>query len=545
MKISADLKYVVILIVLSLVFFMLGNNILSLTNPDEVFYAQTAKEMAQQKSWMVPYLFGAPQFEKPILTYWLIRLGYIIFGVTNFAARFFPALFGLIGVLTVYFFSRAAFGEEKKAFFCALVLLSSGLYIGLARTVFTDLIFAVFIFLSLGSFFRAYVNSGRKAGGIVLSFVFSGLAVLTKGPLGFFIPALAAILFLALKKDLKFIFSKYTLWGLGCLIVVAAPWYIYIIKNYGQAFIQEFFYNDHIRRLLEAEHKGNDTWYFYPLSALGCMFPWTIFTAAGMLALFKKVKTNNPVYLYLACWITVVFVVFQSAHSKLVSYILPMFAALAVVTGDFIYESISGKKRFVRWGLFVNSLIFLFFAASLLVAASIYSKFLPSKTPVYVLVLLLAGLVLWMFSCLRRKELFKCAFLFMFPLPLILYFVLFMHANFEPYVSSKEAGEYLIKNYAVGNRVLCSRSFVRGVRFYTEKDVAVINMGGRDFFSPHPVPYLDTDDKALAFLRTQDPTYGVLRRSAIEDLVRIIDKEWTLELLKKIGDENVVRIKKL
>jgi len=545
MKISDSARHIIILVMLSLAFFMFGNSLLSLTNPDEVFYAQTAKEMAQHNTWMVPYLFDGPQFEKPVLTYWLIRLGYIIFGVTNFGARFFPALFGLIGALAVYFFSRAAFKEEKKAFFCALVMMSAGLYIGLARTVFTDLIFSVFIFLSLGSFFWAYINNKRKAAGLVLFFVFSGLAVLTKGPLGFLIPVLVGILFLAIRKELKFIISRFTLWGLACFILIALPWYVYIIKIYGREFIQEFFYNDHIRRLFEAEHSSNDTWYFYPLSALGCMFPWSIFTAAGLVLLFKKVRTSNPVYLYLACWIAVVFVVFQAAHSKLVSYILPMFAAMAVVTGDFIYEAVAGKKRFIRWFFFINCLIFLFSAAGLFVASSIYSKFVPSRTPVYVLVLLLTVLILWMLNFIRRKELFKAAFLSMFPLVVILYFALIMHLNYEAYVSSKMASSYLLKNHSVENTLLVSKFFARGVRYFTDKKVAIINIRGGDFFSPHPAPYFKTDESAIAFLRTQDITYGVLRKSAIEDLVRIIDKEFTLEILKTIGDENVVRIKKL
>ena len=524
---------------------MLGNSLLSLTNPDEVFYAQTAKEMAQHRSWLVPYLFDGPQFEKPVLTYWLIRVGFIFFGVSNFGARFFPAIFGLIGVLAVYFFSRAAFKVEKKAFICALVMMSAGLYIGLARTVFTDLIFSVFIFLSLGSFFWAYVNREKKSAGLILSFVFSGLAVLTKGPLGFIILALTVILFLAFKKELKFIFSKYTLWGLACFILVALPWYAYIIKNYGQAFIQEFFYNDHVRRLFEAEHSGNDTWYFYPLSALGCMFPWCIFTAAGLVVLFKKIKTNNPVYLFLACWIAAVFVVFQPAHSKLVSYIFPMFAALAVVTGDFIYEAIAGKKRIVSRLLLVNALIFLLLSAGLFVASSIYSKFVPSRAPVYVLVLVMAALILAMLDFIRRKELFKAAFVSMFPLLVILYFALIMHTNYEAYVSSKMASEYLLKNYPVNNTLLVSKFFARGVRYFTGKKVAIINIRGGDFFSPHPAPYFKTDELAIAFLRTQDMTYGVLRRADILDLVRIIDKEFTLEVLKTLGNENVVIIKKL
>ncbi len=70
----------------------------------------------------------------------------------------------------------------------ALILMSSGLYIGLARTVFTDMIFTVFILLSLVSFFLAYCRREKKMLGILLFFIFSGLAVLTKGPIGFLVP---------------------------------------------------------------------------------------------------------------------------------------------------------------------------------------------------------------------------------------------------------------------------------------------------------------------------------------------------------------------
>ena len=150
------LKHILILIFISWVFFMLGNGLLSLTNPDEVFYAQTTKEMVKHKTWMVPYLFDQPQFEKPILTYWLLRIAFIIFGVSAFSARFFPAFFAGIGVLAVYLLSIVGLKNERKAFWGALVLASSGLYIGLARTVFTDMIFSVLVSLSLVAFYWSY-----------------------------------------------------------------------------------------------------------------------------------------------------------------------------------------------------------------------------------------------------------------------------------------------------------------------------------------------------------------------------------------------------
>jgi 4-amino-4-deoxy-L-arabinose transferase-like glycosyltransferase len=140
---AKHLKSILILLILGFFFLVLGNAILSLTNPDEVFYVQTAREMAQQHTWMTPYLFGQPQFEKPVLTYWFLRLSFLIFGISNFGVRFFPAVFGILGVLSVYFLGWYGFRDEKKAFLSALVLMTGVVYIGLARTVFL-----------LGVFFR-------------------------------------------------------------------------------------------------------------------------------------------------------------------------------------------------------------------------------------------------------------------------------------------------------------------------------------------------------------------------------------------------------
>lgn len=153
-----NVRYILILVILAYFFFFFGNGIVSLTSPDEVFYTQTAKEMSQQHTWMTPILFNEPQFEKPILTYWLLRIAFLMFGINSFSARFFPACFALGGIITVYFFAKLLFREEKKAFISALVLLSSCFYIGLARTVFTDMVFSVLILFSLLGFYWGYID---------------------------------------------------------------------------------------------------------------------------------------------------------------------------------------------------------------------------------------------------------------------------------------------------------------------------------------------------------------------------------------------------
>jgi 4-amino-4-deoxy-L-arabinose transferase-like glycosyltransferase len=546
MKEAPHLKNILTLILLTVIFFIIGNGVLNLTNPDEVFYAQTAKEMAQHKTWLVPYLFNQPNFEKPVFTYWLLRFAFLLFGISSFSARLFPAVFAIIGVMCVYLLAFLGFNDKRKAFIGAFILMSSGLYVGLARTVFTDMIFSIFILLSLTSFFYGYCNRGKKGAGLVLFFIFSGCAVLTKGPLGLFLPLSAILMFLALKKDLRFLWCGYCAWGILLFAAISFPWYVFMVRKFGNGFIDEFYYNDHLRRLFEAEHKVNDTWFFYPVSALLCMFPWTIFAAASFPYFLKHLRENNaqPVYFFLFAWMFVVFAVFQAAHSKLVSYILPLFPVLAIMTGDFMYGAIRSGKRGAAVISLVSWIIFALLPVVLLFAAGKYSKYLPSKEPVYTFALIYILLPAAMLFFILKRKLLINFYLVPVQVIFILSFVFVSNENFEAYVSSKSACEYLLKNYTVENRLLCSKSLVRGVRFFTEREVAVINVRGGNFFSPHPVPYLDFDEKVKDFLQSQPVTYGILTKSSMTDMRRITSNyNFTMDELKLIGNEYVVRVR--
>src|SRR5207248_3465130 len=80
----ADL-FVLLLVCFVAFWWRLGT--LGLIDPDEPFYAQTAREMIQTGDWLTPRIFGAPQFEKPILYYWLVAGSFRYLGESEFAGR--------------------------------------------------------------------------------------------------------------------------------------------------------------------------------------------------------------------------------------------------------------------------------------------------------------------------------------------------------------------------------------------------------------------------------------------------------------------------
>ena len=83
---------------------------------------------------------------------------------------------------------------------------------------------------------------------------------------------------------------------------------------------------------------------------------------------------------------------------------------------------------------------------------------------------------------------------------------------------------------------------MRGVRYYTDKEVAVIDMPGTPFFSAHPVPFLNTPDKVADFLRKQKVTYCVLKKNNLRDINEHIPGEFKSTVLKVIGNEYIVKI---
>jgi 4-amino-4-deoxy-L-arabinose transferase-like glycosyltransferase len=539
-------KHIFILLILSYFFFILGNGIVSLTNPDEVFYAQTAKEMAKHSSWLTPYLFDAPNFEKPVFLYWLLRIGFILFGVSNFAARFFPAVFAALGVLAVYYLGLFGFKDSRKAFYSALVLMSSGLYLGLARTVFTDMVFSVLILLSLLSFFWGYLRREKKGLSLMVFSAFSAFAVLTKGPLGFVIPLLIVILFLWFRHEVRYLWCLYMIWGILIFIAIALPWYLYMFTKYKNAFTHEFFYNGHIRRFMQAEHRGNDTWYFYPFSMITCMFPWSVFVPVSLFSLAKRpLRQGEPAYLFLACWIAVVFVVFQAAHSKLTSYIFPLFPAFALLIGDYICNIVEEKKN-----TFAASLLILVWCTLLLLPFAlffgpiVYPGYISTKTPLYSFGFFIFCLLLTMLRFILRRAFFKVIILLVLIMPMVLLILPFVKSDIEPYLSSRAVGEYVVKNTDANSIILCSKPFVRGIRYYTDRKVAVISSPGNNFFSPHPIPFLDSDEKVKDLLRKQSVTYCVLRKSSIKDIERIAKQGFDFAIIKNIGNEYILKVGK-
>ncbi len=460
---------VLILICGYLFFFQLGK--LSLTDPDETFYAQTAKEMLANDEWITPYLYGKPQFEKPILFYWLIEASFKAFGVNEFAARLPSAVFGTIGVIAMFFLGSLLF-NRRAGFLSAIILATNVEYIMLARACITDMVLFVFLLLAALFFFCGY--SKEKGYFYLLSSASIALATLTKGPI---YPALfgcTILIFLFLAREIKAVKARIPLWQTALVfIAVTLPWYAVIYKLHGKAFIDGFFGFHNVNRFLVSEHKiGSQAGYNIPI-IFGGMFPWSVFLPIGLWHMSKKFKDKNKASIFLIVWLVVIFGFFTASSTKLPTYIFPCFISLAGIAGVLLDAFLRGEMT-LAVAKATRISFYLLIAIMLLawIGGAVYAKIdFPSiLSGVVISSLFLAfGAVLSLIAFRHKRFLLAFALiaytmvLFLYPASTLLL------PDVERYETSKEVSRKLLALMKPGEKLGSESNHLAGLAFYTGK----------------------------------------------------------------------------
>jgi hypothetical protein len=160
-----------ILLVLAAILCFVANHLLVVTDPVESNYVLTAKEMLASGDYFSPRIFGDYWYDKPIFFYWELIAAFKLFGISNFSARFFPALFGMAGILLAYGFTARLY-DKKTGFLTGLILLTTVEYFYLSKAIITDMTLFVFYSACLMAFYIAY--SEGKPRWYYLAYAFAG-----------------------------------------------------------------------------------------------------------------------------------------------------------------------------------------------------------------------------------------------------------------------------------------------------------------------------------------------------------------------------------
>lgn len=305
--------------------FQLGN--VPLLDPDEPVYAQTAIEMLVNNDFISPRIYGDFWYDKPPMYYWLVAGMMKLFGQGEMAARLPSAIFAIITVLSIYFIGKSIV-SKRAALFGALILATSFEFFYLGKAAVTDVTLTCFFSMALLSYQKEKYS---------LMYAFMGLAVLTKGPIGVVLPGFIILLHLLVTGQVKKVLQLNLGGGLAILLLISAPWYFVMYQLHGMDFINTFLGFHNITRFLSPEHSSGTIWYYYiPVLIIG-FFPWSIYLVQAVkTGVENRSSKEGNTLLLLVCWAMSVFVFFSMSQTKLISYILPMYPAIALLVGWYI-----------------------------------------------------------------------------------------------------------------------------------------------------------------------------------------------------------------
>ena len=174
------------LLMFSLFLYLIGNELLPVTDTAESNYAVTAKEMVLSGDWISPQIYGHYWYDKPIFYYWELALSYTLFGFNEMASRLPSALLGSASVLFTYWFARRVY-SEKIGWLSAIILGTSVECWLLSKAIITDTTLFLFMSMAIAFFYMGYTENRKY---YYLCYTAAAFAVLTKGPIGLLLPVL-------------------------------------------------------------------------------------------------------------------------------------------------------------------------------------------------------------------------------------------------------------------------------------------------------------------------------------------------------------------
>lgn len=315
---------------------------------DEINFAEASREMLVTGNYAIPQIGFEPFWEKPPLFFWLQALCMRLFGVNEFAARLPNAICGVLTLLLLFRLGRKQVNEQ---FGWIWVLMYAGsllpqLYF---KSGIIDPWFNLFIFLGVYQL-AAYTENraGRPVKRILLAGLFTGLAVMTKGPVALLIVGLCYGVYAIINRFRNFMKPLHILYFLLVTALAGGIWFVALLINGQQHIITEFIiYQIRLFRTEDAGH-GGPFFYHFIILLIGC------FPAAALSLLSMRIrKRPNETPEHFRLWMLILFwvtlLLFSIVKTKIVHYSSLCYFPLTYLAAVSFYHLYRRKWSLPAW----------------------------------------------------------------------------------------------------------------------------------------------------------------------------------------------------
>ncbi len=303
------------------------------------------QEMLARHNWLIPTINHRIYIEKPPLFYWLALPFAMLFNSTAEWVIRLPSALSAFGFICFLFYRIKKYFDKWTALFCVLMLITSFYFSSFARLAELPMLLAACCSCSLLFYFDFVQNSEKKY--LYLSYTFLGLAFLTKGPICL-VFVICPLLVIGIFPRHRHVLKGLTfLPGWAVFILIAFPWYLYVILSLGEVYLTKVISKDIVHKV--AETSGSDPFYHYIPVLIGSFVPWVLVIFYDTKQMSKRmISDTNSAFFFFSFLVPLVILSCFSAKES--NYIFPALPVTAVFLGIwtkafFDHIHIRGKQK--------------------------------------------------------------------------------------------------------------------------------------------------------------------------------------------------------
>ena len=303
--------------------------------------------------WVVPVLTGEIRLQKPPLPYWCAAVLFRLFGESEWAARFVPALLGALATPVVYDLARRLIGRRAAAP-AALAWVSGAFVVSEFRKTMADPYLAFFTLACVWAWVRASEARlrgppGASAGWLVAFYASLGLAMLAKGPVVLVHVPIALLAYHACYRRPLPASPLGHAAGVALLLAVALPWPLAVWRSVPHAL--ELWRYESVGELADNRRNAAPFWVYLPKLPYLAL-PWTPLWAAALantIARWRRSADRRALFPLAWYGLTVIF--FSFVNLKKDAYLLPVMPAQALLLAQFARDTLAWarKRHWPRW----------------------------------------------------------------------------------------------------------------------------------------------------------------------------------------------------
>ncbi|MFC0267881.1 ArnT family glycosyltransferase [Kushneria aurantia] len=311
---------------------------------DETRYVSIAWEMWLSHQWWVAHMNGVPYADKPPLLFWLINLGWGVFGVNDWWPRLIMPLASLLGLLKLYRIALHLGYSRRAAGLAPALLMSMLMWWLYSGTLMFDVLLSACL---LGAVAALVDNTSPRQRALRIALWLS-LALLAKGPavLLSWLPILAALPLYRERWPGRRGYLLLWTASLAALLVLLG-WALSSAWLGGGAYAQDLLWHQSVGRLQQGADHARPFWWYLPLLPL-LMLPWSLWPPAWPLRQpMPAAATGVPpgARRLLWVWLLIPLALFSLVSGKQIHYLMPLLPALALLIADALTRADDSRRR--------------------------------------------------------------------------------------------------------------------------------------------------------------------------------------------------------